>query len=58
MISRVLYLQKTYGEKEAAKQVFNWRLFFMFCSEVFNYEDGNEWIIAQHVFTKRPQSNM
>ncbi|XP_052816046.1 uncharacterized protein LOC128242772 [Mya arenaria] len=45
-------LRKAYGE-DADKQLFNWRLFFIFCSEVFGYADGNEWIVSQHLFKKQ-----
>ncbi|ESP02190.1 hypothetical protein LOTGIDRAFT_230578 [Lottia gigantea] len=43
---------KGYGE-EAKKQIFNFRLFFIFCSEVFGYRDGNEWLVAQYLFKKK-----
>lgn len=49
-------LEKTYGKDEAPQQLFNWRMFFMYCSEVFGYDDGNEWIVAHHLFVKRPKS--
>ncbi|XP_019625206.1 PREDICTED: (S)-coclaurine N-methyltransferase-like [Branchiostoma belcheri] len=45
-------MTKTYGEG-AAKQIFNWRMFFMFCSEVFQYKEGNEWMVSFHLFRKR-----
>jgi len=44
--------QKEYGE-EMDKQLFNWRLFFIFCSEVFGYSEGNEWHVAQYLFRKQ-----
>ncbi|XP_052694604.1 uncharacterized protein LOC128172908 [Crassostrea angulata] len=46
---------QTYGQ-EADKQIFNWRLFFIFCSEVFGYNGGNEWHIAQYRFKKQLSS--
>ncbi|KAK3096149.1 hypothetical protein FSP39_023750 [Pinctada imbricata] len=50
-------LQKAYGD-EADKQLFNWRLFFIFCSEVFGYSDGNEWHVAQYLFRKQIPSSL
>ncbi|XP_056002008.1 uncharacterized protein LOC125661565 isoform X2 [Ostrea edulis] len=47
--------QQTYGQ-DADKQIFNWRLFFIFCSEVFGYSGGNEWHIAQYLFQKQLNS--
>lgn len=43
----------TYGAEESRKHMFNWRLFFIFCSEAFGYSEGNEWIVASHLFKKR-----
>ncbi|KAI8798883.1 (S)-coclaurine N-methyltransferase [Biomphalaria glabrata] len=43
---------KHYGN-DAAQQTFNWRLFFIFCSEVFQYKNGNEWHILHQLFTKK-----
>ena len=48
---------QTYGQ-EADKQIFNWRLFFIFCSEVFGYNGGNEWHIAQYRFKKQLNSSL
>ncbi|CAH1778256.1 unnamed protein product, partial [Owenia fusiformis] len=50
--------EKAYGADEVDQQVFNWRLFFIFCSEVFGYKDGNEWIVAHHLFKKRMSSQL
>jgi len=46
-------MSATYGADQCEQQIFNWRLFFIFCSEVFGYKAGNEWIVAQHLFKKR-----
>ncbi|KAK6172859.1 hypothetical protein SNE40_016433 [Patella caerulea] len=43
---------KAYGE-DVDKQIFNFRLFFIFCSEVFGFKNGNEWLIAQYLFRKK-----
>lgn len=42
-----------YGEKEADKWVFNWRLFHIACSELFKYDGGNEWFVSHYLFSKR-----
>ena len=41
-----------YG-KEAEQKLFNWRLFFIFCSEVFGYSEGNEWHVSHYLFQKK-----
>jgi len=43
----------SYGDAEVVSQIANWRKFFMYCSEVFGYNDGNDWIVAHHLFRKR-----
>ncbi|XP_059141799.1 uncharacterized protein LOC131929550 [Physella acuta] len=43
---------KAYGDG-AKQQIFNWRLFFIFCSEVFGYKGGNEWHISHQLFKKK-----
>ncbi len=51
-------LEATYGKEKAPTHLFNWRLFFMYCAEVFGYDDGNEWIVAHHLFRKRCKSSL
>ena len=31
-----------------------WRMFLLFCSEVFGYRDGNEWMVFHYLFEKVP----
>ncbi|XP_013397285.1 (S)-coclaurine N-methyltransferase [Lingula anatina] len=50
-------LKETY-DSEADQNLFNWRMFFMFTAEVFGYKDGNEWLLAFHLFRKRPVQSM
>lgn len=45
--------QATYGDKDAGKWRIYWRLFYMACSELFNFNDGNEWGVAHVLFSKR-----
>jgi len=31
-----------------------WRMFLLFCSEVFGYREGNEWMVFHYLFEKTP----
>jgi len=31
-----------------------WRMFLLFCSEVFGYREGNEWMVFHYLFEKAP----
>jgi cyclopropane-fatty-acyl-phospholipid synthase len=47
-----LFLQ-TYGTKEEATKWFAmWRTFYLSCSELFAYSNGNEWYIAHYLFSR------
>lgn len=48
-----IFLQETYGEKDAQKWWVRWRLFYMACSELFNYNKGDEWGVTHLVLGKR-----
>jgi cyclopropane-fatty-acyl-phospholipid synthase len=43
-------LKATYGEKDAVKWWVYWRLFYMACAELFNYNKGNEWMVCHYLF--------
>ncbi len=45
--------QEVYGKKDALKWVVYWRLFYMACSELFRYNNGNEWFVSHYLFCKR-----
>jgi len=45
-------LVATYGEAEAARWFHRWRLFFLACAELFEYEGGREWFVAHYLFDK------
>ena len=50
--------EEAYGKDDVAQKFFNWRLFFLYCAEVFGFKGGNEWITAFHLFKKRPTSQL
>jgi cyclopropane-fatty-acyl-phospholipid synthase len=43
-------LANTYGKAEAVKWWVYWRLFYMACAELFNYNKGNEWMVCHYLF--------
>lgn len=42
----------TYGEASVDTWVLNWRLFYMACSELFAFNDGQEWFVSHYTFQK------
>ncbi len=46
-------LQNTYGNDQAVKWWVYWRLFYMACAELFNYNKGNEWMVCHYLFEKK-----
>ena len=45
--------ERHYGTAEAEKMFENWRKFFMYCSELFGFREGNEWILTHILFEKQ-----
>ena len=45
-------IAQTYGRDLTTKWYVYWRLFFLSCSELFNYSDGNEWFVSHYLFEK------
>jgi len=44
--------EETYGKEQALKWWVYWRIFYMACSELWNYNEGNEWIVSHYLFHK------
>ncbi len=44
--------EETYGKDQALKWWVYWRLFYMACAELWNYNNGNEWIVSHYLFHK------
>lgn len=45
-------LGECYGAENAAVWLQRWRIFFMACSELFNYNQGKEWYVGHYLFRK------
>jgi cyclopropane-fatty-acyl-phospholipid synthase len=46
-------LTDAYGERDVARWVQRWRMFFMACEEQFGYAHGAEWLVCHFRFGKR-----
>jgi cyclopropane-fatty-acyl-phospholipid synthase len=44
--------ETTYGKEQTVKWWVYWRLFYMACAELWNYNKGNEWIVSHYLFHK------
>ncbi len=45
--------EKHYGTKEATKWIEYWRIFFMSCSELWKYRNGEEWFVSHYLMEKK-----
>ena len=41
-----------YGEVDASLWWQRWRMFFMACAELFDYDEGHEWYVGHYLFEK------
>lgn len=46
--------EQTYGKDQAVKWWVYWRIFYMSCAELWNYNHGNEWMVSHYLFHKKP----
>jgi len=45
-------LARCYGKENAALWRQRWRIFFMACGELFDYDQGHEWFVGHYLFKK------
>lgn len=51
--SRIMpVLESTYGKAAANTWWVRWRIFFMACAELFDYDNGEEWFVGHYLFEK------
>jgi cyclopropane-fatty-acyl-phospholipid synthase len=53
----VLLLLQTYGRESALKWFVYWRLFYLACSELFNFNGGEEWGVGHYLLVKPAAAN-
>lgn len=46
-------LKNVYGEKDCIKWWHYWRIFYMACAELWNYQQGREWLVSHYRFIKK-----
>ncbi len=46
-------LRATYGDSEARRWRQRWRMFFMACEELFQYNHGHEWFVSHYLFQRK-----
>lgn len=44
---------QTYGQEKALKWWVYWRIFYMACSELWGYNNGDEWMVSHYLFSKK-----
>lgn len=45
-------LEATYGRADADRWWMRWRMFFMACAELFDFNGGQEWFVSHYTFRK------
>jgi cyclopropane-fatty-acyl-phospholipid synthase len=43
---------ETYGQKAVRRWWVYWRVFYMACAELWNFHEGEEWIVSHYLFAK------
>ena len=46
-------LEETYGGKDAVRWFNRWRMFYLACSELFGFREGQEWWVSHYLFSKK-----
>jgi cyclopropane-fatty-acyl-phospholipid synthase len=45
-------LADCYGASDASLWWQRWRIFFMACAELFDYDEGQEWFVGHYLFAR------
>jgi cyclopropane-fatty-acyl-phospholipid synthase len=45
-------LESNYGKAEGKRWFYRWRMFHMACSELFGFNDGEEWFVSHYLFSR------
>ena len=45
-------LSETYGADNVTRWRVRWRLFFIACSELFRFNNGQEWWVSHYLFAR------
>lgn len=49
--------QGAYPKGQALRWFVYWRLFYLACSELFRYNEGEEWGVCHYLFTNKGAAN-
>lgn len=49
-------LEATYGTSEAERWFHRWRMFYLACSELFGYHNGDQWYVSHYLFQNQRAS--
>jgi len=46
-------LAAVYGVNEVTRWKVRWEVFYIACEELWNYDEGSEWLVSHYRFSKR-----